>query len=55
MEHTNESPHAEQLLTRFGYKAEYRREIKRFASFAIGFSFISITTKIYNWSTEMLT
>ncbi len=44
---TNESTNADQLLTRFGYKSEYRREIKRFASFAIGFSFISITTGIF--------
>ncbi len=44
---TNETSNADQLLTRFGYKPEYRREIKRFASFAIGFSFISITTGIF--------
>lgn len=44
---TNETSNADQLLTRFGYKTEYRREIKRFASFAIGFSFISITTGIF--------
>jgi len=31
----------------FGYKQEFRREIKRFASFAVGFSFISITTGIF--------
>ncbi|GAC1358489.1 MAG: amino acid permease [Ktedonobacteraceae bacterium] len=43
----NETSNADQLLTRFGYKPEYRREIKRFASFAIGFSFISITTGIF--------
>ena len=45
---TNETSNADQLLTRFGYKPEYRREIKRFASFAIGFSFISITTGIFS-------
>ena len=44
---TNETSNADQLLTRFGYKPEYRREIRRFASFAIGFSFISITTGIF--------
>ncbi len=44
---TNESPNADHLLTRFGYKSQYKREIKRFASFAIGFSFISITTGIF--------
>ena len=45
---TNETSNADQLLTRFGYKPAYRREIKRFASFAIGFSFISITTGIFS-------
>lgn len=45
---TNETSNADQLLTRFGYKPQYRREIKRFASFAIGFSFISITTGIFS-------
>ncbi|GAC1388310.1 MAG: amino acid permease [Ktedonobacteraceae bacterium] len=45
---TNETSNADQLLTRFGYKPEYRREIKRFASFAVGFSFISITTGIFS-------
>ncbi len=44
---TNETSNADQLLTRFGYKPQYRREIRRFASFAIGFSFISITTGIF--------
>ena len=45
---TNESTNvADQLLTRFGYQPKYRREIRRFASFAIGFSFISITTGIF--------
>ncbi len=34
-------------LQGFGYKQEFRREIKRFASFAVGFSFISITTGIF--------
>ncbi len=45
---TNETSNADQLLTRFGYKPQYRREIKRFASFAVGFSFISITTGIFS-------
>jgi len=45
---THESANAaDQLLTRFGYQPKYRREIRRFASFAIGFSFISITTGIF--------
>ncbi len=28
---------AEQALTQYGYKQEFRRELKRFASFAVGF------------------
>jgi hypothetical protein len=31
----------EQTLQRYGYQQEYKRELRRFASFAIGFSFIS--------------
>jgi amino acid transporter len=38
---------AEQALTEYGYQQEFRRELKRFASFAVGFSFISITTGIF--------
>ncbi len=34
---------AGQNLERFGYRQEFRRELKRFASFAVGFSFISMT------------
>src|SRR2546430_8319126 len=37
----------DQILQRFGYRQEYKRELRRFASFAIGFSFISITTGIF--------
>jgi amino acid transporter len=37
----------DQLVERFGYRQEFRRELKRFASFAVGFSFISITTGIF--------
>ena len=37
----------DQPLQDFGYKQEFRRELKRFASFAVGFSFISITTGIF--------
>src|SRR5438477_945921 len=36
----------DQILQRFGYRQEYKRELRRFASFAIGFSFISLTTGI---------
>src|ERR1700730_10336572 len=38
---------ADETLQKYGYRQEFRREIKRFASFAIGFSFISITTGIF--------
>jgi amino acid transporter len=34
-------------LEQYGYKQEFDRSLKRFASFAIGFSFISITTGIF--------
>ena len=37
----------EAALERFGYRQELRRELHRFASFAVGFSFISITTGIF--------
>ncbi len=39
--------YGDQTLQQFGYRQEFRRELKRFASFAIGFSFISITTGIF--------
>jgi amino acid transporter len=35
------------LLERFGYRQQYVRTLRRFESFAIGFSFISITTGIF--------
>jgi amino acid transporter len=38
---------ADQLLNEYGYKQEFGRTIRRFAAFAIGFSFISITTGIF--------
>jgi amino acid transporter len=34
-------------LEQFGYRQEFDRTLRRFASFAIGFSFISITTGIF--------
>src|SRR5260370_39026940 len=34
-------------MQKYGSRPEFRRELKRFASFAIGFSFISITTGIF--------
>jgi hypothetical protein len=34
-------------LNKFGYKQDSDRTLHRFASFAIGFSFISITTGIF--------
>ncbi len=33
----------DQTLQKFGYQQEFKRELKRFASFAIGFSFIWIS------------
>ncbi len=39
--------YAEEALQKYGYRQEFRRELKRFAIFAIGFSFISITTGIF--------
>jgi amino acid transporter len=42
-----QSSYAEEALKKYGYRQEFRRELKRFASFAIGFSFISITTGIF--------
>ncbi len=42
-----QSSYAEQAVEKYGYRQEFRRELKRFASFAIGFSFISITTGIF--------
>jgi len=42
-----QSGYAEEALQKYGYRQEFRRELKRFASFAIGFSFISITTGIF--------
>ena len=42
-----QSSYAESALQKFGYRQEFKRELKRFASFAVGFSFISITTGIF--------
>lgn len=36
-----------QELARFGYEQEFERSVSRFASFAIAFAFISITTGIF--------
>jgi amino acid transporter len=38
---------AAEELEQFGYRQEFQRTFRRFASFAIGFSFISITTGIF--------
>lgn len=35
--------YADEAVQKYGYKQEYRRDLKRFASFAVGFSFISMT------------
>jgi len=37
----------DQILQRFGYRQEYKRELRRFASFAIGFSFISMNARAH--------
>lgn len=42
-----ETERADQVLRQYGYKQEFGRTIRRFASFAIPFSFISITTGIF--------
>jgi amino acid transporter len=48
VENTTGTPASEdQILEKFGYQQEFRRDLKRFASFAVGFSFISITTGIF--------
>jgi hypothetical protein len=44
-----ESGYAEEALQKYGYQQEFRRELKRFASFAIGFSFISMTALAYQF------
>jgi amino acid transporter len=38
---------ASAVVEQFGYRQEFDRSLRRFASFAIGFSFISITTGIF--------
>ncbi len=38
---------AQQELAQFGYEQEFERSVSRFASFAIAFAFISITTGIF--------
>jgi amino acid transporter len=50
MSTVNNTQHSDvdQSLEQYGYKQEFRRELKRFASFAVGFSFISITTGIFS-------
>ena len=42
-----EGSYAEEALQKYGYQQEFRRELKRFASFAISFSFISMTAHSY--------
>ncbi len=44
-----EGSYAEEALQKYGYQQEFRRELKRFASFAIGFSFISMTAQAYQF------
>ena len=42
-----QSGYSDSALQKYGYQQEFKRELKRFASFAVGFSFISITTGIF--------
>ena len=37
-----QSGYTDATLQKFGYQQEFKRELKRFASFAVGFSFISM-------------
>ena len=41
------APPAEEVLQRFGYRQQFRRELKRFTSFALVFSVLSIATGIF--------
>ncbi|HTK09033.1 MAG TPA: amino acid permease [Ktedonobacteraceae bacterium] len=43
-----QSNFADQAVAQSGYRQEFRRDLKTFASFAVGFSFISITTGIFS-------
>jgi len=43
----SQTERADQVLRQYGYQPEFGRTLRRFASFAIGFSFISITTGIF--------
>ena len=47
VEHSHHDPQADRILEAHGYKPELQRGLRRFASFAVGFSFISITTGIF--------
>ncbi len=46
--------YGEEILERYGYRQEFERELKHFASFAVGFSFISVTTGIFTTYGAML-
>jgi amino acid transporter len=46
---------ADETVSRYGYKQEMSRTLHKFASFAIGFSFISITTGIFTTYGSVLT
>jgi len=45
----------DQLLERFGYRQQFARTLQNFESFAVGFSFISITTGIFTTFLFVLT
>lgn len=44
----NQEQSADQILQHYGYQPIFQRQLRRFASFAVGFSFISITTGIFS-------
>ena len=47
-----EPPHSpdDRSLTEFGYRQELHRSLGRYASFAAGFSFISVLTAVFRFS-----
>src|ERR1700739_1936826 len=45
---TASKPDDDALLPQFGYKQQFTRSLRQFESFAVAFSFISITTGIFS-------
>ena len=44
-----QSNYSAQAVEQSSYRQEFRRDLKRFASFAVGFSFISMTEHAYQF------